>query len=53
MRLGARADDWHAGSPNVKPLLWIVSIIGMAAIAIIVAGSIGGYLNGDGSPFLG
>ena len=52
MRLGARADDWHADNPDVKPVLWIISIIGMVALAIIIAGSIGGYLNGNGSPFL-
>ena len=52
MGIGARADDWHAGNPKVHPVLWIVSILGMAAIAIVVAGAIGRYLNGDGSPFL-
>jgi hypothetical protein len=52
MHLGASIDDWHSGTPKVKPVLWFVSIVGMAAIAIAIAAWIGSYLNGDGSPFL-
>ena len=53
MHLGASTSDWHSGTPRVKPGLWFVSIIAIAAIAIVVAGWIGSYLNGSGSPFLG
>jgi hypothetical protein len=50
--LGARADDWHSGNPNVNPGAWIALIIGIAALAVVVVAATGSYLNGNGSPFL-
>jgi hypothetical protein len=50
--LGARADDRHSGKPELRPGLWFLALICMAALAIAVAGLIGSYVNGDGDPYL-
>ena len=48
----ARASDWHADNPNVRPGLWIASIIGVGALYVVLLGLAGHFINGNGSPFL-
>lgn len=50
--LGARADDWRAGRPDVRPLVWIGGIIVAVIFCIAIAALIGTVVNGNGSPFL-
>jgi hypothetical protein len=52
MHSGARASDWHSDNPNVRPGLWIGSFIGAVVALIVIAGLVGRFVNGDGSPFL-
>lgn len=52
MQLRARASDWHPGNPKVKPGLWLGAFLGAVILYIVVAGLIGAYVNGDGSPYL-
>ena len=50
--IGARASDWHSGNPNVKPAVWIASFAAAFIFCIVIAGLVGRFVNGDGSPFL-
>ena len=50
--LGARTDDWRAGRPDVRPLVWIAGIIVALVFYVAIAALIGTVINGNGSPFL-
>jgi hypothetical protein len=54
MRLiGARASDWHPDRPDVKLGSWLGAFLGVVVLYIAAIALIGGFVNGDGSPFLG
>jgi len=50
--IGARADDWRPGRPDVHPAAWIGGIIAAVIFYYVIAAIIGHVINGNGSPFL-
>ena len=52
MHIRARASDWHSDNPNVKPAAWFGAFAVALVLCILIAGLIGSFVNGNGSPFL-
>ena len=50
--IGARADDWRPGRPDVHPAAWIGGFIAALIFYYVIAAIIGHVINGNGSPFL-
>lgn len=48
----ARASDWRPDRPSVRLGVWIASFVGAAVLYVLIVGSVGHFLNGNGSPFL-
>ncbi len=53
MRLiGARASDWRADRPDVRPGAWIGGIIAAVVFYVAISALVGHLIVGNGSPYL-
>jgi hypothetical protein len=50
--IGARASDWRAGRPDVRPGVWIGAIFVALTFYVVVAGLVGWLIVGNGAPYL-
>jgi hypothetical protein len=48
----ARRDDWIPANPRIRVGGWIGAFVAMGIVYVAVAGVIGHFVSGNGSPFL-
>jgi hypothetical protein len=51
--IGARTSDWHSGRADIRPGAWIGAMVAVLVLYVLLVGLLGGFVHGDGSPYLG